>query len=421
MSAQRTIIVGGGLAGVTTAYELARRGEGVLLIEAADEVAKGASFANGGMLTPSMSDPWNSPGAFSALAASLFDPYAAMKLRLHALPGLLGWGWRFLRNSTPARHAAATFSAYTLARRSTELTKEWTEHLSIACDFSPSGALKVFASEAAAEGPISMAKRLGARGLRYEVLSRDQIVEKEPELHTARQNFSCGIYYPDDACGDARAFTLALAKCAQSLGAELRAGVRAERIVCRDGRVAGVATDQGHIDGSRVVLAAGVLSPSLSRLLGVPLAIKPAKGYSLTIDASGWNARPRMPVVDDAMHAAVTPLGSRLRFVGTAEFAGLDDRIDPVRTENLVRLFARLYPHLAENLDRSTAVPWAGLRPMSADGLPYIGAAGPEGVWINAGHGHLGWTMAAGSAELIADLMLGSEPAIDPTPYAAGR
>lgn len=421
MSERRTIVIGGGLAGVATLYELARRGERAVLLEAAEEMATGASYANGGMLTPSMSDPWNGPGVFQSLAASVFDPYAAMKLRLHALPGLIGWGMRFLRNSTPDRHAAATCSAFELARRSVELTRAWEEQLDLACDLVGGGTMKVFASRAAAAGAIALAERLKPRGLRYELLDQDAVLEKEPELHEARSTFACGIYYPDDACGDARAFTRALAERARQAGAEVVLGKWTRRILVQAGRVRGVETNDGELLADRVVLAAGIASPQLSRSLGAPLAIKPAKGYSVTVDAAGWNARPHMAVIDDAMHAAVVPIGSRLRFVGTAEFAGEDSRIDPVRIDNLKRLFARLYPHLAGNVTSANATPWAGLRPMSADGLPYIGQAGPDGLWINAGHGHLGWTMAAGSAELLADLIQGRAPAVEPAPFRVAR
>ncbi len=422
MNTDRIIIIGGGLAGVTSLAALAQRGRPALLLDAAAALGTGASHANGGMLTASMSDPWNSPGAAWALLASLTDPYAALKLRLSALPGLAGWGLRFLRNSAPSRHAAATSHAFALARRSVELTLELERGLPAHEPLARDGTLKVFATREAARGTIELARRLAPEGLRYEVLDRDGILAREPELREAQRLLSCGVYYPDDVCGDALAFVQAIAARARQAGAGIRLGARVRRICLSRGRVSGVELEGGEVlPAGAVVVATGVAAPGLTRRLGVRLPIKPAKGYSVTVGTDGWASRPRLPVIDDAMHAAVVPLGDALRFVGTAEFAGFDRTIEPARVENLFRLFARLFPHLEPRADRARAVAWAGLRPMSADGLPFIGAAGPDGLWINAGHGHLGWTMAAGSAELLADLMLGAAPSVDPRPYRADR
>lgn len=416
-----TVIVGGGLAGVTSAWELGRRGVPVLLLDAHPQLSMGASFANGGMLTASMSDPWNGPGAFQALVGSLFDPYAALKLRLHALPSLTGWGLKFLANSTRDKHALATRNAYRLARRSLELTDQLGRELNIAYDAASKGTLKVFATRAAAEGPIALAERLRADGLRFEVLDRAGVIAVEPELEQGSENFACGLYYPDDASGDARAFTLGLADKARQAGVRIMTETRVKRILVEGGRISGVMTDREAISATRVVIASGTASPALTRPLGVGLAIKPAKGYSVTIPTEGWSDRPGLAVVDDVMHAAIAPIGDVIRLAGTAEFAGVDRTLDLQRIDNLHRIFARLYPHLAAGVDPAKVRPWTELRPMSADGLPFIGPAGPDGLWINAGHGHLGWTLAAGSAELLADLVTGAPPALEARPFRADR
>ena len=190
----------------------------------------------------------------------------------------------------------------------------------------------------------------------------------------------------------------------------------------RDGpKIVGVATLKDRVRAHRVVIATGHGSPDLTKGTGVHLPIKPAKGYSVTIDVRGWNERPAIPVIDDAMHAAVTPLGDRLRVVGTAEFAGRKTAVDQARIDNLIALFGRLYPHLVPNLARAEATPWAGLRPMSADGIPMIGPTRLPGLWINSGHGHLGWTMAVGSARLLAAMIAGDPAPIDPAPYDPER
>lgn len=168
-------------------------------------------------------------------------------------------------------------------------------------------------------------------------------------------------------------------------------------------------------------MAGGFASPGLTRRSGVSLPIKPAKGYSITYKVPAGTDGPRIAVVDDAMHAAVVPLGNRIRAVGTAEFVGESYSLDPARLDNLARLLARLYPEIASVLNPETAVPWTNLRPMSADGRPFVGESKVPGLWINAGHGHLGWRMAAGSARMLVDLMLTGTSAIDPAPYSIGR
>lgn len=415
------VIVGGGLAGVSTFYELVRRGQSVLLLDANDSVAEGASFANGGMLTASMPDPWNGPGVGKHLVSSLFNPKAAMKLHVRSIPDLTFWGLQFLRNSTPARHKRAILANYALADYSVAETRALGGGVLPAELLQASGALKIFEDEASFLAQKRNAELLGAQGLRHEELSPDQVVELEPHMEAAKGRILKGLFYPDDMSGDANAFCRSLAKTAQDMGGKLKTGVKVRRVQTENGHVVGAATSIGSVSTSHVIIAAGDASPDLANRLGIRLPIKPAKGYSVTFSVREWNARPSIPVIDDAMHAAVTPLGDKLRVVGTAEFAGRDKRLSQPRIDNLFDLFGRLYPNLEPNLDRSEAEAWMGFRPMSADGLPMIGSTKVDGLWINSGHGHLGWTMAMGSARLLGALMFNEKPPIDPTPYAPHR
>lgn len=414
-----TVIVGGGLAGAATFFELARRGLDPVLVEGADDLALGASYANGAMLTPSMSDPWNGPGVGRQLAASLFDPGSPMKLHLSQVPALARWGLAFLANSTAGRHWLATEANFRLARYSLEGTHDIARMLDLELGESPAGSLKIFATREAMAGPLALGRRLAESGLAFDVLDADGAVAVEPMLAPIAGRIAGAIRYPNDAVGDARRFTLALGAAARQAGGEVRLGERVQRLE-RAGAGFTVHTDKGTLHGRRVVLAAGVAAPRLARRFGVRLPIRPAKGYSLTYRLQPGAQRPRTAIIDDAMHAAVVPLGDRLRVVGTAEFAGENRTVDPRRIDNLAGLLARVYPEFVPALDRDSAEGWAGLRPMSADGRPFVGPAPQDGVWINAGHGHLGWTMAVGSARLLADLMTGTAPAIDPRPYAIG-
>ena len=412
-----TVVIGGGLMGVTTAWELGQRGEKVTLIEAADEIATETSYANGGLLTASMSDPWNSPGVLTHLLKSFFDPGAAIKLRLTAIPSLTVWGLRFLRNSNSDKHTDTTRCNYLLADYSVRETMKLSEQLSISFDESRVGTLKIFASRQSADGPLALSDSLREFGAEYELLDVDEVVRKDPELENAKGKIACGIFYKNDASGDARMFTTSLARHAMEAGVDIRTGCSVTTINTDNGKVASVTTNAGHIDADKVVVAAGPRSPELTRPLGISVPVKPAKGYSVTVDMTSWSARPAVPVIDDAMHAGFIPLGNRLRLAGTAEFADFDSTLSQERIDNLYSLFDRVYPHLASQIDVNTARPWTAFRPMSANGRPIVGPAGPEGLWINTGHGHLGWTMAVGSAKLLAAQILGDEPPVNQEPF----
>ncbi len=418
---QPVLVVGGGLAGVTTLYELALEGIPAILLESKPELAAGASHANGGLLTPGLGEPWNSPGVHKHLFASLFDPASPMKLRLRAIPGLTGWGIRFLMNSGRKRFERSTIANFLLSAYSLERTTQLAEQLGLEYDARQAGCLKVFHDEDEMSESLRLCRLLQPYGLRFEVLDTDKVVTLEPSLAGAADKIGCGIFYPDDASGDARAFTLALANAAVAQGAEIRTAVKVDKLIRSNGRITGVVARGETLNGT-VVLTAGVDSPALSRTAGLSLPIKPAKGYSLTVDATMLgDDGPRIPVVDQHMHAAVSPLGDRLRFVGTAEFTGHDESIRKERIENLFALFQRLFPRLVDRVDRSSASSWAGLRPMSVDGRPYIGASGIDGLWINSGHGHMGWSMAPGSARLLVAMICGRETDIDPAAFDPQR
>jgi|SRR5579871_811564 len=418
----KVAVIGGGLAGVTTARELGRRGHQVTLYEAQSGPALATSFANGGLLTPSMADPWNGPGVHRHLAASLFRSDSAMKLRLRAVPSLLGWGWRFLRHSTTAQHRAATRASFSLGRYSVEETQHLREELSLDYSAARCGSIKVFSSRSALEQSLAVAQGLASLGLKFEVLSGADAVGLEPALADVRDRILGALLFPDDECGDARQFCDALLQVFRREGGLVRASTQVDGIQVKTGRVCGIQVGAHPEPADTVVVAAGNAAAPLVRPLGLSLPIRPAKGYTVTYDASHIReSAPHYALIEDALHAAIVPIGHSLRLAGTAEFAGNDLRIDPARVENLIRMLEALLPRLAAQLPRASARPWTGLRPMSADGLPFVGPAKVPGLFVNAGHGHLGWTLAAGSARLLADLIEGKTPAIDPSPYRVHR
>jgi D-amino-acid dehydrogenase len=416
-----TIVIGGGLIGLATAWELVSRGEPVTVVEAREDVGLEASFANGGMLTASMADPWNAPGIYRQLAISLFDPHSPMKVRLHAVPGLVHWGLKFLRNSRPSVHRDATRASYLLAANSIARLRELRTELSLEYHADASGTMKVFRTDMAMAGSLAVARDLANLGLRFETLTGAGAVAAEPQLAPIADRITGALLFPADESGDALQFCRTLKAHILRCGGEIRTGQRVSRLVSTNNVISGVVVGNERLAARRVVVAAGNGTRRLVFSTGLSLPIAPAKGYSITVQRNGLGDWPRLPVVDDDLHAAVVPIGDRLRIAGTAEFTGEDTRITRERIDMLFNLLDSVYPHISRRVDRGTAHCWAGLRPMSADGLPFVGATNVSGLYVNAGHGHLGWTLAMGSAHLLADLIAGREPDIDPGPYRPGR
>ena len=415
------VVVGAGVIGLTTAYELQRRGLKVALVEARKGVALETSHANGSILTPSISMPFNGPGVHRHLAASLLRGNASPGVRWSALPSLIGWGARFLRNSTAARFLAATKANYTLGRHSLGLLRGLRDELDLDYDASNRGTLKLFRSTAALESALELARVLEPLGLRCLTLDRAGTTAVEPELDSIVGQIAGAVHFPDDESGDAHKFCVALARRFEADGGRLIADSPVVNVETDRGRVSGVRINGTALASDRIVMSAGNATAGLVAPLGIRLAIRPVKGYTVTFDATHLERRPGLPVLDDDLHAGVVPLGGRVRLAGTAEFCGHDLSLDPARIRHLTGLLDDIYPRMAAQLDLDNGRPWTGLRPVSADGVPLIGESALRGLYLNAGHGHLGWTLAMGSAQLLADVMTGSRPMIDPVPYRANR
>lgn len=410
------MVIGGGLAGIASAYSLTRRGIQVVVLEQDSGLAKGASYANGGMLTPSMPDPWNSPGVAKQLLGSIFDSTSPLMLHPRAVPSMCSWALRFLLHSSPIRHRSSTKANFHLARFSTELTRQWRNELDIQFETSDKGTMKVFRDASSFEKSTAVARWLAGFGLQFHRLGAMETVALEPSLEPVRQKICGALFYPNDLIGNAHLFTSELSTEVRRLGGDIRLGTSARSIVVRRNRLLGVDTSAGLVKTNRVIVAAGCSCPKILAPIGIHLAITPAKGYSITFE-NQTGLGPSRGVIDDAMHAAIVPIGRRLRIVGTAEFAGFDQSVPEKRIRNLLRLCDNLYPGLLDDLKHSAREDWAGLRPMSADGKPFVGASRIQGLFVNGGHGHLGWTMAAGSAEVMASLLTGESCPIDVMPY----
>jgi len=403
----RIVVIGAGIVGLASAHFL--RAEGVrdiVVVDAASGPGQGTSYANGALLHPSAVEPWNSPGILGYLIRHLGREDAAVLLRARALPSLVFWGLRFLRESSPARFRANAMANTALAMDSMQCLRDMGAD---AWDFNHTrkGSLTVLRDARALDESANWAATLSQAGVRHRVLDRAGLLAVEPALAPIAGELAGAIHNLDDETGDCHRFCVALAASLASAGVQLRWNTRVERIDADRGRVRGVHLAGGvRIDADEVVLAAGPHSVALAAAVGLRLPIRPAKGYSLTYTLDSDAPGPSHPVIDRALHVALTPLGEdgtrKLRVAGTAEFCGDDLRIAQGRVDHLAALATRLYPEVLRRPAVEAPRVWAGLRPVCADGRPLIGATRIGGLWLNTGHGHLGWTVGPGSGRLLA-------------------
>jgi D-amino-acid dehydrogenase len=410
----RVAVLGAGVIGTTTAFLLAESGHEVTVIDRQPGAGLETSFANGGLLTPATSDSWAAPGVPTKILKWLGKSDAPILLRAHALPGMLDWGIKFLANCRPEEWRRNTEAVLSLALLSLSETERLTQAEGLKYDRNPPGLLKLFRDSYSMESASCAAALFRAHGVRAETLSSAEAVRVEPALGPIQASISGAIVYPDDESGDAFKFTQALAERARARGVRFLFGRKVLALRRIGATLQAVITDQGELSADLYVMAFGSYSKSLARTAGVSLPIYPGKGYSLTLQVNGWNGAPRIPVADDGLKAAVTPLGDRLRVAGTVEFTGLDTSLNAQRGKMLVDSLRAILPeHPKGNI-----LHWTGLRPMTPSGRPLIGRTSVTNLLVNSGHGPLGWTLAAGSARLIAAMIDGEPPPINPAPFA---
>lgn len=404
----RVLVMGGGVVGVTTAYQLLRDGHEVVLLERQPEVAAETSFGNAGMIAPGHSFAWSSPQAPMILFKSLVLPDQALRFRPSLDPRLWSWSLLFLGQCTAARAAANTRMKHHIAAYSQSVLKETLAAETITYDRNTAGILYFYRTQPALERGIAHMQILAECGQEIRVLDRAGVLALEPAL-AGGPAIAGAIYCPTDETGDCSLFTRALAGICRAGGADIRTGTTIRRILTAGERIAGVETSADRVDADAYVLALGCESSILGRTIGLRLPIYPVKGYSLTIPVGNHRGAPTMGTLDEHNLVGISRFGERLRVTATAEIAGYDTSHKPADFAHMRKVVEELYP---DGADYERAEMWAGLRPMTPSNVPILGRSRYTNLYLNTGHGHIGWTMSHGTARITADLIAGREPAI---------
>lgn len=414
----RIVVLGAGLLGVTSAYYLAKEGHDVVVVDRRPEPARETSFANAGLMTPGHASSWASPRAPMILLKSLWRNDTSLRYRLRMDPRMWLWSLQFLRNCTLARNRAATKTKIKLCVYSQAETLRVGHEEGLEWDRTAKGAIYIYSDAQAYRAGKESMRFLMDQGVEMNFLDPDQLVALEPGLKSARDKLAGGMHTPGDESGDARKFTLGLAERAKAMGVTFRFGESIARIDVVGKHVSGIVTNKGTITGDQYVMALGSYAPLLSRKIGFNLPIFPVKGYSVTLPVADPAQAPTIGGVHEEHLVAFARLGDRLRLTATADFAGYDTDFEPKHFSHMLRVAKDLFPNAA-HYDRPDY--WACLRPMTPDGPPIMGPSPISNLWLNAGHGHMGWTMACGSSRILVDQMLGRKPEIDAAPFLFSR
>ena len=411
---KRVLVLGAGILGVHTAYFLRQRGYEVTVVDRQPGPALETSFANGSQISVSQSDPWASPHAPFKILKWLGKEDAPLLFRLRLDPNQWRWGLRFLYECLPSRAEHNTLQAMRLSEYSRRTLQMLRKETSIQYDHAEAGIMMIHSNQQSFDDAAEAAQLLIRNGERRDVLSVAEAVQIEPALAHTAPTLAGAIYAPNDESGDAYMFTVALAERAAAMGVEFRYATTIKKLQREGGDVCGVLVSDEK--GERTekadayVVALGSYSSALLSGVGVDALIYPAKGYSATLPIVNQPGAPKGSITDDEMKIVFTTIGDRLRIAGTAELNGFDTTLNPVRCAALTRRAKHHFPDLC---DWAAVKYWTGLRPATPSNLPIIGQSKLKNLYLNTGHGTLGWTEGPGSARALADIIAGVKPEVD--------
>jgi D-amino-acid dehydrogenase len=404
----RVIVLGSGVVGVTTAYYLALAGHEVTVIDRQPGPALETSFANAGQISPGYASPWAAPGIPLKAAKWLFQRHAPLSIKPDGTLFQLQWMWEMYRNCDPARYAVNKERMVRLAEYSRDCMRQLRRDTGIAYEGRQQGTVQLFRTQQQFDSAAKDINVLRDAGVAYEVLQGAQLAAAEPALANVAHKLVGGLRLPNDETGDCQLFTTRLTAMARDLGVRFEFDTKVRRLEQAGGEIAGIVTDKGVLTAERYVLATGSHTRALLQRW-FPVPVYPMKGYSLTVPIIDAARAPVSTILDETYKIAVTRFDDRIRVGGMAELSGFNLELNPRRRETLELVVNDLFPGAGDTAQASF---WTGLRPMTPDSTPIVGPTPLRNLFLNTGHGTLGWTMAAGSATVIADLVGGKTPAI---------
>lgn len=406
----RIIVCGSGVIGVTSAYYLAALGHDVVVVDRQPGPGLETSFANAGQVSWGYASPWAAPGIPMRALAWMVSRHSPLVVRPRLDPAMWRWLLAMLGNCTAARYATNKERMLRLAMFSHECLGELRRELGLDYDDRQLGTLQLFRDRRSLAGAEADSAILRRWEVPHRLLSREECLAVEPALGFVKENVAGGLHLPGDETGDCFAFTQALARAAEERGVRFQYGVSITGLEPQGDRIAQVGTTAGTIHGDAFLLAMGSYTPLLLRRLGIRIPVYPVKGYSITVPIVDPSASPVSTLMDETHKVAITRLGERIRAAGTAELTGYDLTLSRSRCEMIAHVVRDLFP---KGGDTSRADFWTGLRSMTPDGSPILGPTRFRNLFLNTGHGTLGWTMACGSGRLTAELVSGRSPSID--------
>ncbi|MBA8877001.1 D-amino acid dehydrogenase [Phyllobacterium myrsinacearum] len=415
----KVLVLGSGVVGVTSAWYLAQAGHEVVVVDRQPGPALETSFANAGEISPGYSSPWAGPGVPVKAIKWMLMHFGPLVVRPKFDPYMALWLMRMLRNCTSARYARNKIRMVPIAEYSRDSLRDLRAETGIAYDERSQGTLQLFRKQSQYDGTAGDIEVLKQFGVPYELLDPAGCIAAEPALANVREKFVGGLRLPGDETGDCKIFTEKLAALAAEKGVTFRFNTTITSINTSSNRIASVSTETEELTADAYVVAFGSYSPFLLRHIGVPVPVYPIKGYSITVPIADAQCAPESTVMDETYKVAITRLGDRIRVGGTAEISGYDLTLRDARKATLQHSVGDLFPGGG---DLSKATFWSGLRPMTPDGPPIIGGGTKyQNLYLNTGHGTLGWTMSCGSGRVLADIISGKTPDVDASELGISR
>ncbi|WP_425666460.1 D-amino acid dehydrogenase [Vibrio tubiashii] len=398
----KVIVLGSGVIGLTSAWYLHQAGFDVTVIDRQAKAGEETSFANAGQISYGYSSPWAAPGIPTKAIKWLFEQHAPLKIKPSLNPDLLHWASQMLGNCQLDKYRVNKSRMLTIANRSRECLAALNQQFELDYQGRTQGTLQIFRTSAQLKAVEKDMALLEESGTQFKLLDAKQCLNQEPGLANMQSELVGGLYLPDDETGDCYLFCQQLHEMAEQAGVEFMFNTDVEALLTEGSKVVGVKTSLGTLSADHFVVALGSYSKALLNPIGIDIPVYPVKGYSLTLPVTNERQAPSSTIMDETYKVAITRFDQRIRVAGTAELAGFDPALPDKRLATLNHVVSNLFP---QGVDFSQAEYWTGFRPMTPDGTPIIGQTKFSNLFTNTGHGTLGWTMACGSADILAELM----------------